>query len=218
MIFTRLGAFQSRADASEQSILNKRSAPVANDALSQSASPNAVNTRHMDVRDQTGGIADIGGCQVIRRGWEGLDPESHRLHETHYSVANGLITSTRLYGRLIQFDIGMRFGDRSVNKARPVPDEQVVYIPVASPVLPARLDLYDYACHPALRSSIGPHPCEHAHEKTFVEELVADAPPTFDDGFFLTEFNIFDCARLARPRRATFVHLLSSLLRREQWA
>jgi hypothetical protein len=56
-------------------------------ALSQSASPNVV-------------IADIGGCQEIRRGWEGLGRESQRLHETHYSLmSEKACRATREEGR-----------------------------------------------------------------------------------------------------------------------
>src|SRR6516162_11667569 len=116
-MFFRRRALQSRSDASEQSLHVEWFAQVANDALIQSPSSRAVigvsrdqnrwyimarsyqvamqlspsHARHVDISDQTGGMADVGRRQKIYCGRESLNRESHCLHETRYRCTKVLI-------------------------------------------------------------------------------------------------------------------------------
>jgi hypothetical protein len=100
MMFTWLGALQRCRDASKQFIGITWLGEVADDAIGHRANPNTVigvcgdqdrrngiarfhkaamqlnsgHSRHMDVHDQAGGIANIRAGQKSQRGWEGLEP------------------------------------------------------------------------------------------------------------------------------------------------
>src|SRR6516162_2727573 len=128
-MFFRRRALQSRSDASEQSLDVERFAQVANDALTQSPSSRAVigvtrdqnrwyviarshqvamqlspsHARHVDIGDQTGGMADVGRRQKIYCGREGLSRESHCLHEIRYTLTKvhmPRMTGTELHSHL----------------------------------------------------------------------------------------------------------------------
>src|SRR5215510_11271097 len=117
MMFTWLGALQSRGDASKQFIGITWLGEVADDAISHRTNPNTLirvcsdqnrwndvarfdqtavqfdssHSRHMDIHDQARRIANIRACEEIQRGRERLDPESHRSHQTLQSLAKVLI-------------------------------------------------------------------------------------------------------------------------------
>jgi hypothetical protein len=49
------------------------------------------HARHVDISDQTGGMAGVGRRQKIYWGREGLNRESHCLHEIRHSRTKVLI-------------------------------------------------------------------------------------------------------------------------------
>lgn len=117
MILPRIRPLESSADAREQSIRSKWLDQIANDAVSQDPSPDALieiggnqdrrnglprlhevtmqlnsrHMRHLDVCDQTRGVLDAGGFQESHRRGEGLDLVPQRLNETGYRLADNII-------------------------------------------------------------------------------------------------------------------------------
>ena len=51
----------------------------------------AGHHRHMDVSDQAGRIAEMTGCEEIRRRCEDLDTVAQRPHESSHGIAKGRI-------------------------------------------------------------------------------------------------------------------------------